>query len=256
MKISDNDARLDREREFHNERYKQDVRSLSVGRFYVVAQPWLEIYRDRLLTRIAGARVLEYGVGTGGYGFSLAKQGALVTGIDISETAVAIAKADAIKRGLEMDFKVMNAEEMSFEDKYFDVVCGTGILHHLDLRKAIPEIRRVLRPGGFALFLEPLGHNALINGFRRRTPAIRTTDEHPLLKNDLQLMGSHFERCRTEYFGLATLGMAFAGPLRGSSILRRFLEGIDRVVLSVPLLRYQAWMVLIELGDHSSSLKH
>jgi SAM-dependent methyltransferase len=253
-KISDGDpGRLDREREFHNQRYADDeLRASCVNRFYEVAKPFVARYLDRVLHKAARGKVLEYGVGTGSYAFALAEQGASVTGIDISETAVAIAKGEAIRRGLRIDFQVMNAEETSFADKSFNVVCGTGILHHLNVQKAILEIRRLLRPGGVALFVEPLGHNALINHFRRKTPLIRSADEHPLLKEDLRLIGSYFGKCRTEYFGLVSLGSAFAGPLRGNLRLRRFLEAIDKVVLCVPLLRLQAWMVLIELENSNA----
>ena len=52
----------------------------------------------------------------------------------------------------------------------FDAVLGKQILHHLDLGVAIPEIVRVLRPGGRAVFLEPLIHNPLLEGYRRLTP--------------------------------------------------------------------------------------
>jgi 2-polyprenyl-3-methyl-5-hydroxy-6-metoxy-1,4-benzoquinol methylase len=246
---NDDRERLEREREFHNQRYTDDeLRSRSVDKFYEVASAFHARYRDRVLLGAACGKVLEYGVGTGSYAFALAQQGASVTGIDISETAVAVAKREACNRGLEIDFQVMNAEETSFEDGSFDLICGTGILHHLNLGKAIPEIRRLLTPGGVALFLEPLGHNVLINQFRRRTPAIRTADEHPLLKDDLRLMGSYFKKCETEYFGLVSLAAAFAPPLRHNLRLRRFLEAIDRLILSAPIVRLQAWLVLIELA--------
>jgi hypothetical protein len=51
-----------------------------------------------------------------------------------------------------------------------------------DLSLACSEIARVLRPGGPAIFVEPLGHNPLINAYRKRTPALRTVDEHPPTK--------------------------------------------------------------------------
>jgi len=248
---TDNDPeRLNREREFHNQRYADDaMRSNCVGRFYEISETFFAKYRERVLRDAGGARVLEYGVGAGSNAFALAEQGALVTGIDISETAVAIGERESMRRGLRIDFQVMNAEKTAFEDQSFDVVCGTGILHHLDLRKAIPEIRRLLRQGGYAVFVEPMGHNLLINLFRQMTPAIRSTDEHPLLKNDLRFIGSYFGTCRTEYFGLVSLATSFARPLRRNLRLRRFLEAVDRCLFTVPLMRRQAWLVLIELGN-------
>ena len=77
-------------------------------------------------------------------------------------------------------------------DDSFDLVCGSGILHHLDLPAAMRELARVLRPSGRAVFMEPLGHNPAINAFRNRTPELRTPDEHPLLGKDLKLCRRYF----------------------------------------------------------------
>jgi len=85
--------------------------------------------------------------------------------------------------------------------------------------------------------------------FRRMTPKMRTADEHPLLKSDLRFIGSYFEKCRTEYFGLVSLAANVAGPLRRNLRLRRVLEAVDRGLFAVPMLRQQAWLVLIELGN-------
>ena len=42
---------------------------------------------------------------------------------------------------------------MSFADNSFDLICGTGILHHLDIHAAFHEISRTLRPDGIAVFV-------------------------------------------------------------------------------------------------------
>jgi hypothetical protein len=110
---------------------------------------------------------------------------------------------------------------------------------------------RILRhPVGPRVFVAPMGHNLLINLFRRMTPKIRTTDEHPLLMTDLQFIGSHFGTCRTEYFGLASLASSVARPLRRDLLLRHFREAVDRALFTLPLLRRQAWLVLLELGNN------
>jgi hypothetical protein len=82
------------------------------------------------------------------------------------------------------------------------------------------------------IFLEPLGHNPLINWYRRRTPQMRTEDEHPLLKSDLALAREYFSKIRSRFFHFAVLG---AVPLRRSLLFKPALaigEGIDRVLLS------------------------
>ena len=50
---------------------------------------------------------------------------------------------------------------MSFEDSKFDYVVGRGIIHHLDLTVSFRD-KTVLKPGGRAMFVEPLGANPLL----------------------------------------------------------------------------------------------
>ena len=64
----------------------------------------------------------------------------------------------------------------------FDIVYGTGILHHLEINKCLNEIHRILKPDGNLLFVEPLGTNPLINLYRKFTPNSRSKDEHPFTK--------------------------------------------------------------------------
>ncbi len=86
----------------------------------------------------------------------------------------------------------MDAENLKFNDHTFDLVYGSGILHHLSIEKAIVEIKRVLKKDGRAIFYEPLGHNIFINIFRLLTPSLRSEDEHPLLIKDLELIKRTF----------------------------------------------------------------
>ena len=136
---------------------------------------------------------------------------------------------------------------MKLPSASFDLVFGSGILHHLILEKALCEIRRVLRPGGKAIFFEPLGHNPLINLYRNRTPQARTVDEHPLVKSDFEIVRKHFSKCDVEFFGLSTLASI---PFRESSLgraVRAVGEQADNLLLRIPGLRWQAWIVVMTL---------
>ena len=236
------------EREFHDRAFSEDVRARA-GKFYAVIRASRAFYEGFLAERAQGARALEYGCGPGSYAFFLARHGAEVTGIDISETAIQQARAQAEQEDLAVDFRVMNAERLDFPDDTFDLICGTGVIHHLELTTAYGELARSLKPDGAAAFVEPLGHNPLINLYRRRTPELRTRDEHPLLLGDVDLARSYFRRVEPHFFHLASL---LAVPFRrrsGFAPLLGALDAVDRTLFRVPALRRYAWQVVIVLSD-------
>lgn len=220
-----------------------------VSKFYTVAQSSRKCYENLLVANCRNKTVLEYGCGMGSSAFLLAKHGARVTGIDISEVALDLARARARDQGGEdVMFLVMDAEKMQFEDNSFELVCGTSILHHLHLCKALRELARILKPQGKAIFIEPMGHNPAINLFRKLTPHFRTRDEHPLIVKDLEFMREFFHQVDCNFFHLFPL---LAVPFRDSRafpLLLKTLDNIDRKLFEwAPLLRLLAWQVVIIL---------
>ena len=200
----------------------------------------------------AQRRVLEYGCGPGGHAFHLARRGAEVIGVDISGQAIALARRRARAEGLEgrCTFAVMNPERLGFSDRSFDLVCGRGILHHLDLARAFHEVARVLRPEGSAVFQEPLGHNPLIRLYRRLTPELRTPDEHPLLETDLALARRHFEVVRTTPYHLGALAAVPLMRMPGFDRVLRALETADALAIRLaPSLGRHAWKFVLELAQ-------
>jgi len=171
-------------------------------------------------------------------------------GIDVSQVAVERARAYVAERRrgwrAEVSFRVMDAEHLEFEDGSFDLVCGVGILHHGDTARLAAESARVLRPGGTAVFLEPMGHNPLINLFRRFTPRLRSDDEHPLLEADLAGLTEHFAEVVVDRFALLT---PLATPLmrwRFGTRVAGWLERIDRRLIGrFGWARRWAWIVVI-----------
>jgi SAM-dependent methyltransferase len=244
------DARLEREREYHDRAFAEDVRA-SAKRFYAVTGAMLAWYEDVLSAHAGGASVLEYGCGPGSRAFHLARNGAHVLGIDISPVAIEQATARGRAEGLDelLEFRVMDAEQLEVPDSSFDVVCGSGILHHLSLARAYGEIARVLTDDGIAVFTEPLGHNPAINAYRNRTPALRTVDEHPLLVGDLTLAESFFAEVTTRYFTLTSLLAIGLRERPGFDRVLGALDGLDRWLFRVvPPLRREAWMVGMTLS--------
>lgn len=142
-------------------------------------------FESKLAELCKGQKVLDYGCSDGGLAAKCRSLGAArIVGIDISEKG--ISKARAAFGGIG-EFHVCDAHEISIiGEGEMDVVVGRAILHHLDFETAIHQIIRVLRPGGNALFAEPLYDNPVSKLFRRMTPKARTLDEKPLMRKQIE----------------------------------------------------------------------
>lgn len=119
-----------------------------------------------LLGDVRGKQLLDFGCGMGEESIYLAKLGAKVTSIDISEVGIASLKKRAAYNRLDVRAYEMRADPTSFEDNSFDLVHGLGILHHVGIEQGLAEVRRVLRPGGIGVFLEPMGDSRVIEGVK------------------------------------------------------------------------------------------
>jgi ubiquinone/menaquinone biosynthesis C-methylase UbiE len=142
-----------------------------------------------------GKRVVDYGCGNGDLTLQLLVRGAAhVTSFDVSPGFVELAAARVAEHGLadRADVLVADAHHLELADESVELVAGVAILHHLDLKDALPELKRVLAPGGRAVFVEPLGHNPVLRLGRALTPSARTPDERPLTARDWELCASVF----------------------------------------------------------------
>jgi SAM-dependent methyltransferase len=100
-----------------------------------------------------GKRVLDVGCGAGTDLVRFAKQGAIVTGVDISDSAIELARANVAQQGLAADLRVADGERLSFDEGTFDFVFAHGVVQYTpDGRALVEECRRVLKPGGEAVF--------------------------------------------------------------------------------------------------------
>lgn len=243
------DDRVRREREFHDARFTAGHEARSADRFYKVNAASNRYFKQEIEAVPPGARTLDYGCGEGAYAaLHAAHHGHHVTAIDISPVALEHAEREAQRQGIadRIDFRAMNAEDLDLDSNSFDLVCGLGVIHHLELGPALDEVARVARPSGRTVFLEPLGHNPAINLYRRRTPDQRSEDEHPLVMGDFDVLRSRFSSVEVTYFHLlGLLAMGFASSPRFPGILAR-LDAIDRTVFRTPA-RWWAWMVGMRL---------
>ena len=109
--------RKQREKLFHNKVFSEHPRK-GLSKFYKLQGAREAFFKNLIENDCRGKRVLEYGCGPGGYSFSLAKSGAWVVGIDISEVAIEQAKEIARKEDVEgtTEFLVMDAENLEVGD--------------------------------------------------------------------------------------------------------------------------------------------
>jgi len=238
-----------KEKVFHDKAFSEGTRDRAV-KFYTSVSKSRDFYDDFLRSHCLQKDVLEYGCGPGYEALFIAKSASSVTGIDISDTAIEQAKEMARQEQItNATFRAMDAEAMDFSDESFDLICGMGILHHLDLDKSLSEIARTLRPGGKAIFIEPLGHNPFINLYRKITPNLRTEDEHPLLAKDLKSMQSYFSKIEPHYFHFHSIMAVPFRKLPGYTLLLKTLDAADRALFKLfPFARKYAWQVVIVLS--------
>jgi SAM-dependent methyltransferase len=202
---------------------------------YLDHETWIRPAFDRL-GPLAGRRVLDYGCGHGMASVVLARRGATVTALDLSPGYLAEARRRALANDVSVEFVQADGERLPFADASFDRVWGNAILHHLDLRAAARELRRVLAPGGLAVFCEPWGDNPLLAWARRRLPypgKQRTPDEQPLRGRRLPALREVFPRLEVEGFQLLSMVRRVLRPGR----LVSGLEWCDR-----RLLRLAPWL--------------
>ncbi len=102
------------------------------------------------------AKVLEVAPGPGYFAIELAKLGQYdITGLDISETFLQIARSNAVSAGVQVDFRRGNASDLPFADESFDfLICRAAFKNFTEPVRALEEMHRVLKPGGSALIID------------------------------------------------------------------------------------------------------
>ena len=107
-------------------------------------------WRKRAVKGLQG-KVLDVACGTGDMAVCLAERGCTVTGVDISEEMLGIAR----QKTASANFQLADAEHLPFDDNTFDAVtCAFGVRNFVHLEKGLNEMLRVLKPGGRMVILE------------------------------------------------------------------------------------------------------
>ena len=106
------------------------------------------------LAALAGKRVLDVGCGGGILSEAMAARGAKVTGIDLSEKPLKIAQLHLLESGLEVDYRLVSAEDFSIQNEgQFDVVTCMELLEHVpDPASTVAACARLANSGGRVFF--------------------------------------------------------------------------------------------------------
>lgn len=124
----------------------------------------VEYFRDAF-GGFGGKRVLDIGCGGGILAEALAREGAIVTGVDPSEKSLAAAREHAAQSGLSISYQAATAESLASRgmDAAFDLVFAVDVFEHVDdLERTLTAIAAVLAPGGGLGFLT---HNRTLAAF-------------------------------------------------------------------------------------------
>lgn len=256
------------ELEFHNrdrdehltKSLPQDMYELLHGnkKYYSTVQLSEEYVDNWIRANSPGKVVLDYACGNGIKARMAAREGAALSiGMDISDISVGNGRRKAEQEGIadRCVFVQGDCENTGLPTNSIDTIICRGMLHHLDLSYAFPELRRILKPGGKILCVEALDYNPLIKAYRMSTPSMRTEWEknHILSLRDVNFASRFFEVENVKYFHLLSPLAAFFS--KSDTVMKPLLSlfnSLDKVLTRMPLIKLWAWQftfVLVKRKD-------
>ena len=172
-----------------------------------------------------------------------------LTCINISEVELQSGISKSANLNFDIEFKLMDANNLTFPDESFDIVYGGAILHHLDIEKTLNHIHRVLKPGGRILFTEPLNINPIFRIYRKLNPKERTPDEHALVLSDFKLIKEKFtfDHYFFDFFSVifGFISLKIFGDKNYDNWINRFAYKLDVLLSKIPFLHVLFARVII-----------
>ena len=210
-------------------------------------------YLSQWITEQAKENIfLDYACGIGLQTVAAAKAGAaLAIGIDLSPVSLERARKQATAVGVEANtfFLQADCENTQFPDNSVDTILCSGMLHHLNLRYALPEMRRILKPRGKCLAIEALKYNPANRLYRALTPKYRTNweAEHIIGLKEINFARNFFDVENIRYWHFFSL---FTTPFRRRPLfdtLIRVTNTFDSLFLRIFPFSLLAWQITFEM---------
>jgi 2-polyprenyl-3-methyl-5-hydroxy-6-metoxy-1,4-benzoquinol methylase len=206
-----------------------------------------------MLGNVKGKKVLDIGSGHGSTALKLAQQGAIVTSVDIAPKLIEGCKHRAQINNFPVDFMVMDASNMNFEPEIFDIVLGFRTIHHLqDIKKFFADSKRLLKPSGFVIVVEPQKYNPFVEfgrNFIKNDVESRTSTEHPITPSDIKSMKDIYSKVETSEFEFLVSGLLFLNMIKLNFLFKLLLRPfmlIDRFLRKIPVLKPLYWQVILK----------
>lgn len=202
-----------------------------------------------LLAPLKGKRTLEIACGNGIDACLCAHNGAEVSAYDLSSKSIDLVRRRAEVNGLSdrMRLQVTGQFDQAFRGEKFDAILGYAALHHIPLEGLAEQVYDRLKPGGVAVFAEPVINSTALHAIRRCVPYYffpPTEDEVPLNDRQISDFSKPFDRVvRREYQMLSRIWHFFPNcwPLVSG------LHHLDAMLLKLPFLRRFATVVVFAL---------
>ena len=192
-----------------------------------------------------GRAVLEVGCGAGVDLARFAKGGADVTGVDLTASAVALARANFSQQGLAGRFEVADGEHLPFGDDAFDLVYAHGVVQYTaNPQQLVNECYRVLKPGGTAVF-QVYNRVSWLNGLSKLMKVGLEHDDAPVL---LKFSDGEFRRLLSRFREIRIVPERFPvksrlhGGWKGTLYNTFFVGAFN--ALPRPLVRRFGWHLL------------
>jgi len=205
----------------------------------VIRKMEIELIRQTLQAKMPKL-ILDYGCGGGWLSLLLIKWGFCVVGMDVSKNMVRSAKL-VCRQG---DFLVCDAMRLPFRDEVFDFTIGISILHHLNVKHAVGELKRTSLTQAVFLFMEPNSLNPLSAFGRRFFPMeAHTKGERQFTPKYLKvvLSSANFkvERCFAMFFlAFPVARFSRIAGLSPPSLLVKTTYLFEKVMEKMPGIRY------------------
>ncbi len=242
------EPRKKEEAEFHD--FSHDLTTeLENKKFYKTTEKSNLYLQNWLKEKVKGKIFLDFACGNGVTSIKAAEYGAsFVIGLDISSASINNAKKLAEQKGLNdiTRFFVGDCENTQLPENSIDVVLCAGMLHHLDLNFAFPELKRILKPGGKIIAVEALNYNPFIKAYRFLTPGMRTEWEkhHILSMKDVRFASKFFKIKSVRFWHITSFFAAFFGSKKW---MLSILNGIDSLLTRILFVRLLSWQFIFEL---------